>query len=56
MAPKSHVSMPGASEGKLLIGAPTGDETPMQRVNALLEKAISEEAYQVSPDLCLSVH
>lgn len=48
MAPKTNFSMPGVAEGKELIGVPTGNETPMERVNALFQGSMSEEAYQVS--------
>jgi hypothetical protein len=40
--------MPGVAEGKKLIGVPTGNETPMERVNALFEGSMSKEMYQVS--------
>jgi hypothetical protein len=48
MAPKANFSMAGVAEGKKVIGVPTGNETAMERVNALFEGSMSEEMYQVS--------
>lgn len=48
MAPKSNFSIPGVAEGKKIIGVPTGDESAMERVNALFQGSMSEESYQVS--------
>jgi hypothetical protein len=50
MAPeKTKLKMPGVSEGKDVIGVPTGDDiSPMDRVTALFSGSMSEEMYQVS--------
>lgn len=48
MASKSNFTVAGVAEGKKIIGVPTGDETPMERVQALFHGSMSEEMYQVS--------
>jgi hypothetical protein len=49
MAPqKSKVNMPGVASGKELVGIPTGNESPEERVLALLGGSVAENTYQVS--------
>ena len=47
MAPRTNFSVAGVAEGKKVIGVPTGDESAMERVNALFQGSMSEEMYQV---------
>lgn len=49
MAPTSNFTVAGVAEGKKIIGVPTGDESAMERVNALFQGSMSEEMYQVGP-------
>jgi hypothetical protein len=48
MAPRNNFTVAGVAEGKKLTSLPTGDESAMERVNALFEGSMSEEMYQVS--------
>ena len=50
MAPRSNFTMAGVAEGKKVIGVPTGNESAVERVNALFEGSMSEEMYQVGPE------
>lgn len=52
MAPqKTTLTVPGVADGQELIGLPTGDESAMERVQALFEGSMSEDVYQVRSSL-----
>ena len=47
MAPRNNFTVAGVAEGKKITSLPTGDESALERVNALFHGSMSEEMYQV---------